>query len=262
MQKLPVVWITGSGSNRVGRYVADHFAKHGYRIALHAYQNREQADECAKQWNSNGIPTIVTQSAIHEESQVQTSVAQIIDAFGQVDAFVHCAAIWEDKRLEETTAEDVLSQFKVNTLGCFLCAKAVGLQMVKQPSGGSITLIGDWAVARPYVHFSSYFISKGSIETLTRTLAVELANRNASVRVNAILPGPVMLDSSISTETAEHIRQASLVKRLGTPEHVAQAAYFLATHDFITGVALPVDGGRSIWAAEGNDAIAHPSFEK
>jgi pteridine reductase len=97
---------------------------------------------------------------------------------------------------------------------------------------------------------------------MTRSLAVELATRNPAVRVNAILPGPVMLDPSISTEKAYAIREQCLLKRHGQPEDVAHAAYFLATHEFITGVCLPVDGGRSIYAGHSTDAIAHPSFHR
>ena len=130
--------------------------------------------------------------------------------------------------------------------------------MASKPTGGAIVLIGDWAVVRPYPDFAAYFAGKGAIETMTRSLAVELATRNPAVRVNAILPGPVMLDPSISSEKANAIRQQCLLKTHGQPEHVAQAAYFLATHEFITGACLPVDGGRSIYAGHSTDAIAHP----
>jgi pteridine reductase len=159
------------------------------------------------------------------------------------------------------TADDVRKQFEVNTLGTFLCSRAAGLQMETQSSGGAILLVGDWAVHRPYRHFSPYFVGKGSIETMTRSLAVELATRNPNIRVNAILPGPVLLDDSISLESAEKIRQQSLLKRHGTPEDVANAALFLAQQPFITGVSLPVDGGRSIYSGDQWDAIAHPTFE-
>jgi pteridine reductase len=173
---------------------------------------------------------------------------------------VNAAAIWNWKRLEETTAEDVTRQFEVNSLGTFLCCQAAGLQMVKQSSGGALILIGDWAVHRPYPDFAAYFIGKGSIETMTRSMAIEFASRNPAIRVNAILAGPVMLDDSISEDKAISIANQSLLRRQGKPEHVAQAAHFLATHEFITGVCLNVDGGRSIYAGHSADAIAHPTF--
>jgi pteridine reductase len=256
----PVAWVTGSGSPRVGRSVAEHFANQGYRIALHAHHSTIQAEAFAQELNGRGVDSMVVAGSIESDSFATTSVDRIVDRFGRLDVLVHAAAIWDWKSLEETKAADVQKQFSVNTLGSFLCAQAAGLQMTKQPSGGSIVLIGDWAVHRPYPDFAAYFAGKGAIETLVRTFAIELASRNPSVKVSGILPGPVMLDESISAEKAERILQQSLLKIQGQPSHVATAAYFLATHPFITGVCLPVDGGRSIFAGHATDAIAHPTF--
>ena len=121
--------------------------------------------------------------------------------------------------------------------------------MVGQPEGGAIVTIGDWACARPYANYAAYFLSKGAIPTLTRTLAVELAARNRAVRVNCILPGPVMLPEDLSTPEVQGVVPGTLLKRLGRPEHIAHAVLFLVENDYVTGVCLPVDGGRTI--AEG-----------
>ena len=75
---------------------------------------------------------------------------------------------------------------------------------------------------------------------------VELAARNPRVRVNAILPGPVMLPSDLPAEVRQQAIEGTLVKREGSPEHIAQAVLFLVENDFVTGVVLPVDGGRSM----------------
>lgn len=258
----PVAWITGSGAPRVGRAIAEHFASHGYRIALHANHSLAEATRCAELWRSKGVDTIVTQGAVELESTAKQAVAQILDSFGQLDVLVHSAAIWDWKSFEETTAADVTRQLNVNSLGTFLCCQEAGLQMVRQPQGGAIVMIGDWAVARPCPDFSAYFAGKGAIETMVRSFAVELATRNPSVRVNGIMPGPVMLDTSITPDKAEQIRKNSLLQRHGTPEHVAQAAMFLANHEFITGVCLPVDGGRSIYSGPTTDQLAHPTYAK
>ena len=78
---------------------------------------------------------------------------------------------------------------------------------------------------------------------------VELAARNPRIRVNCILPGPVMLPDDIGEHERRSVIAGTLVKRLGTPEHVAHAVLFLVENDFITGVCLPVDGGRTIAGA-------------
>lgn len=256
----PVVWVTGSGSPRVGRTVAEHFANERYRIALHANRSTEQAEELAREWEDQGVVCMVTRGDICDMQAMERAVDAVIDTFGRLDAAIHCAAIWEWRFLEQTTSEDVRRNLEINTLGSYAVAKAAGLQMVKQASGGAIVLLGDWAIARPYRDFSAYFAGKGAIETIVRSMAVELATRNPAVRVNGILPGPVMLDPSISDQEAEQIRRACLLQRHGQPEHVAQAAYFLARHEFITGVSLPVDGGRTIWSGYDTDRIAHPTY--
>ena len=122
--------------------------------------------------------------------------------------------------------------------------------MVRQADGGSIVNLGDWAVARPYVNYAAYFPSKGAIPALTRSLAVELGSRNPAVRVNCVLPGPVMLPADLPTAEREQAIQATLLKREGKPENIAQAVLFFVDNDFVTGTCLPVDGGRTIFAAD------------
>ena len=85
---------------------------------------------------------------------------------------------------------------------------------------------------------------------MTRDLAVELAERNPRIRVNAVLPGPVLLPPDVSAAERQAAIRGTLVKREGHPQNVADAVVALVENDFITGVCLPVDGGRSIYAAE------------
>jgi len=172
----------------------------------------------------------------------------VLDRFGRIDALVNCAAIWNRKRLEDVTASDVRSHFDTNLLSTFLMCQHVGLQMVKQPDGGSIVNVGDWADVRPYLDYAAYFPSKAAIPGLTRVFAVELGTRNPKVRVNAVLPGPVMLPPDVSADEREQVIAGTLTKREGTPEHVAAAVLHFIDNDFVTGTCLPVDGGRSVFA--------------
>ena len=120
--------------------------------------------------------------------------------------------------------------------------------MVEQEEGGSIITIGDWAIERPYLDHAAYFVSKGSIPTLTRTFAAELGQRNPKVRVNCIQPGPVMFPDAMSEEEKRATIEATLVKDANCPQTVALAVQFLIENKFVTGVCLPVDGGRSVFS--------------
>jgi pteridine reductase len=242
----PVAFITGSAAPRVGNAVAEAFHQRGYRVVLHGNRSAQRARELAAAWSVDGQPCMAVTGDVSREADVQRMFAAIVDQFQRLDVLVNCAAIWERKSLSQVTADDVRRHFEINTLGSFLCARAAGLIMAQQPKGGAIINVGDWATVRPYMDHAAYFPSKGAVEALTRSLAVELAAQNPEVRVNAVLPGPVMLPPDLSAQERAAAIAGTLVKREGHPGHIASAAVFLAEHEFITGVCLPVDGGRTL----------------
>jgi len=242
--------ITGSGKKRVGSVVADALARRGYDIAVHYRTSSSEAEETAASLRKHGVRAETFRADLADEKAIRCMMGDILGTFGRVDVLVNCAAIWNAKKLEEITAEDVRAHFDTNALGTFLCCQHAGLAMTRQPEGGLIVNLGDWAEVRPYLNFAAYFPSKGAVTAITRSLAVELAARNPRVRVNAILPGPVMLPPELSDEDKRGAINATLVKREGSPHHVAQAVLSFVDNDFVTGVLLPVDGGRTIYAPE------------
>ncbi len=243
----PVALVTGSGSPRLGNAIVRSLAERGYRVAIHAHQSLAGAEQTAVELRRDGTDAFVVQADVSNETQIREMVNRVNAHFGRIDALVNCAAIWQPQRLEEVTAADVRRNFDINTLGTFLCCQQVGLLMVAQPRGGAIVNIGDWATIRPYLDHAAYFPSKGAIPTLTRNLAVEFASRNPRIRVNAIMPGPAMVPEDLSESEQRTAIQQALVKLAGAPHYIADAAVFLIEHEFITGVCLPVDGGRSIY---------------
>ncbi|MDX1948120.1 MAG: SDR family oxidoreductase [Pirellulaceae bacterium] len=246
----PVALVTGSGARRVGRKVAEALAGRGYALALHYHTSRDEAQQGAAELRTTGIEAEAFGADLTDESATRDLIATVLARFGRLDALVHCAAIWKPIPLEKITAADVRKYFDANTLATLLIAREAGLAMTKQPSGGSIVLVGDWATVRPYLNYAAYFASKGAIPTLTRTLAVELATRNPAVRVNCIQPGPVMLPPDLPAAEREQAIRGTLVKREGSPRNIALAALHFLDNDFVTGACLPVDGGRSIHSAD------------
>lgn len=247
-----VALITGSGRPRVGFEIAKSLAECGFDIALHYHSSAEQAEEGANQLRRHGIQCEAFNADVANEDDVNHLFDQVASKFRRLDVLVTTSAIWKPIKLEETTAEDVQQFFNINTLGTFLCARRAGLMMAAQATGGSIITIGDWAIDRPYADHAAYFLSKGAIPTLTRTLAVELAQRNPRVRVNCIHPGPVMLPPDTSDAHREARVESTLVKMADDPTVIAQAVKFLIENPFVTGACLPVCGGRSIFAGESN----------
>ncbi len=245
-----VALVTGSGKRRVGWHVADALAERGYALAVHYRTSAAEAEETVAYLKNKGVAALALQADLTDEQAARSLVLGTLDNFGRIDVLVNCAAIWKSRRLEDVTAADVRLHFETNTLSTFLCAQQAGLAMVKQSEGGCIVNLGDWADARPYLNYAAYFPSKGAIPTLTRSLAVELGTRNPKVRVNCILPGPVMLPPDLPEQERLHSMNATLVKREGRPENIAQAVLCLIDNDFVTGACLPVDGGRTIYAPD------------
>ena len=245
-----VALVTGSGKKRVGSVVAEALAKRGYAIAVHYRSSGAEAEETVAGLKKHGVDAKAYRADLADEAAVRGMVAGVLRDFGRIDVLVNCAAAWQSKKLEDVTAADVRMHFDTNALGTFLCSQHAGLAMAKQPEGGLIVNIGDWAEVRPYLNYAAYFPSKGAVSAITRCLAVELASRNPNVRVNAILPGPVMLPPDLPEEEKRQAIGATLVKREGSPRNVAQAVLSFLDNDFVTGVLLPVDGGRTVYAPE------------
>ncbi|HUG70516.1 MAG TPA: SDR family oxidoreductase [Pirellulaceae bacterium] len=244
----PVALVTGSGAPRLGNAIVRSLAARGYSVAIHSHDSSESAEQTAAELRRDGTDVFVVQGDVSDEKQVREMITGVNAHFGRIDVLVNCAAVWQPKQLEEVTAEDVRRHFDINALGTFLCCQQVGMLMVSQTHGGAIINFGDWAIIRPYLDHAAYFPSKGAIPTLTRDLAMELAQRNSRIRVNAIMPGAAMIPESLSESKQQAAIDGTLVKRAGSPAHIADAAVFLIEHEFITGVCLPVDGGQSIYA--------------
>jgi pteridine reductase len=248
MSARKVALVTGSGKRRVGRYVAEALAGRGYAVVIHYHASAADAAEAVAQLQARGAEAVAFPADLSDEAAARGLVRATLDRFGRIDVLANCAAVWQAKPLEAVTAADVRRNFDTNVLGTFICAQEAGLAMVRQPEGGCIVNFGDWAEARPYKDYAAYFATKGAIPALTRCLAVELGTRNPRVRVNCVLPGPVLFQPDLPIAEQQQAVQATLVQRPGTPQYVAQAVLFFVENDFVTGACLPVDGGRTIYA--------------
>ncbi|HEY2786046.1 MAG TPA: SDR family oxidoreductase [Fimbriiglobus sp.] len=250
MNPRRVALVTGSGKKRIGSAVAEALAGRGYAIAVHYRSSAEEAEATALGLRGLGVEAATFAADLTDEKAVRNLIRDILGRFGRIDVLVNCAAIWQRKPLEDVTAADVRLHFDTNALGTFLCSQHAGLAMTGQADGGLIVNIGDWAEVRPYLGYAAYFPSKGAVTAITRSLAVELGTRNPAVRVNAILPGPVMLPSDLTEDEKWRAIDATLVKREGSPRNIALAVLSFIDNDFVTGVCLPVDGGRTVYAPE------------
>lgn len=240
-----VALVTGGGRG-VGAAVVRALAARGYAVAIHAHGSLAEARDLAAELVAVGVPSLAVTADLRDDGPVRALVHRVADHFGRIDALVTCAAIAHGGDLDHVSADDLRAHFDVNCVGTFVAAQEAGAVMVRQPEGGCIVTLAAGAVGRPAIGSVAASPSHGAIPALTRSLAVEFAARNPRVRVNCVLPGGIAASGGPDPDERTGRAGGTLVARPGSPAHVAHAVLFLLENDFVTGVCLPVDGGRGL----------------
>lgn len=238
-----VALVTGA-ARRVGRTIAMALAQRGAKIAIHYHHSRTDAQRLADEVrDSFGREAALFKADLGDARQVQRMAAAVLKQFGTVHVLINNASVYEKSAFGRTEPGEWDRHLDVNLRAPFFLAQALGPAM-KEHGEGKIVNIGDWAGQRPYIEYIPYCVSKAGLLCLNTALAKALA---PEVQVNAVLPGPVLLPESFSPKGRQAVINATLVKRLGSPEDVAQAVLFLIEgSDFVTGAEITVDGGRLI----------------
>jgi NAD(P)-dependent dehydrogenase (short-subunit alcohol dehydrogenase family) len=233
--------VTGSAI-RVGREICLELARRGANIVVNYRSSSGPAAELVDELRSMGVDGLAVQADVSLSADVARLGEEARRRFGQVDILVNNASIYPRIPLSQTTEADWDESIAINLKGPYLCCMEFGPRMV-QAGAGAIINITDWAVYQPYKDYLPYLTAKGGIIFMTKAFAVELAPQ---VRVNVIAPGPIQPPDYLREDEKAEAATGTLVGRWGGGEEIATAAAFLIEADFITGVTLPVDGGRLI----------------
>jgi 3-oxoacyl-[acyl-carrier protein] reductase len=239
-----VALITGAGSG-IGKATAILFATEGAMVAVNDI-NLANAEITAALITKMGKKAIAIKADVAEETEVIAMRERVIRDLGGVDILVNNAGIGgAGAVLDSSTATWDRIQ-AVILRGTFLCSREAARWMT-QHHHGKIINISSIGALRARVNMSAYASAKAGIITLTRSLALEWAPYN--INVNCIIPGGIktpMTRAHVATLTPEIIHELIPLGRMGEPEDIARAALFLVSDDssFITGAALPVDGGE------------------
>ena len=236
-----VALITGSARG-IGAAIAIRFAREGATVCLLDIQGTADVADIIRK---DGGQAVEVPLDITDAKAVCTAVEEIAKRFGTIDILVNNAGIIARGTIMDLTPESWRRVIQVNVDGAFFCCRAVIPFMIHQGSGGILNIssiagkIGD-ITASPV-----YGTSKGALNTLTRSLARQLAAKG--VTVNAVAPHAIQTDMSAawSEEKRREIIAGIPMGRLGRPEEVAEAALFLVSDSasFITGEILNVNGG-------------------
>ena len=240
--------VTG-GNGGIGKGIARGLASAGADVAI-AARNRAKTDAAVAEIRKDfGVEALGLPVNVRQPAEIEAMVKEAAEKFGRIDIVVANAGIVFHKPPTELTVDEWDENIEVNLRHTFVIAKAVYPYM-KAAGGGKIITLGSMTSIFGIPFLPSYGASKGGILSLTYSLAVAWARDN--IRVNCILPG--FINSDLSAEGRreipgfqEAVEARTPVGRWGDPIDVAGTAIFLASpaSDFLTGVAIPVDGGYS-----------------
>ncbi|MHB1123332.1 MAG: SDR family NAD(P)-dependent oxidoreductase [Ramlibacter sp.] len=246
------VCVVTGGAQGIGEACARRFAREGASTVI-----ADIADERG-QALAGEIGATYLHCDVGDKAQVDAAVARVLQAHGRIDVLVNNAGIFKAADFLEVTEADYDAVLRVNLKGSFLMGQAVARAMVQaqarpgadgRASRGAIVNMSSVNAVLTIPTISTYNMSKGGINQLTRVMALSLADKG--IRVNAVAPGTIATELAAkavltSEEAKQRIMSRTPMKRLGEPSEVADCVAFLASDaaSYITGEIVVIDGGR------------------
>lgn len=241
--KGKVAIITGA-SRGIGRAIAVRFVKEGCNAIINYNKDVNGARETQKLIGNTN--TFLVQADISKVKDCEKLLKQALDKFGRIDILINNAGILLAKHIDETTEEEWDETIDINLKGPFLLSKYAS-KYIKP--GGSIVNISSTRAFQTAKNRVAYSASKAGVVGLTKSLAVDLADKQ--IRVNAVAPYTTETDlvKSLPKEVLDEFKKAPLLGRLAKPDEIANVVVFLASDEasFINGQTILVDGGASCW---------------
>ncbi len=240
----PVVLVTGSG-RRLGRQILLAFHRHGgFDLVLNYHSSSEEAKNTADAIKSEGGRVLTVRADVSKREDVVRMMQLTEKEFGRLDIIVNNAAIFTRYKWDEIDDDAWNKIIDTNLKSVLLCSQQ-GAQLILKTSGKgkiiNIASLGGLQAWKEHIHYSA---SKAGVMSLTRSFARTLA---PNITVNAVAPGTIIIEGEENPEI-QHIDEKKIpLKRYGEPVDITEVVLFLSTGaSYITGVTIPVDGGRSI----------------
>lgn len=246
MEEKKVAIITG-GSRGIGKEIAKKFAKENYNLVINYVSEKTNTEELKKEFEALGAEVLFIKTNVTSYEECEKMAKDSINQFGKIDVLVNNAGVTKDSLLLRMKEEDFDTVINVNLKGTFNVTKACIPYMMKKKSGKIVNISSVVGISGNSGQ-ANYAASKAGIIGFTKSVAKELASRN--ILANCVAPGYIATDmtNGLSDAVKESINNQIPLKRVGMPEEVAKAVYFLAGEEnsYITGQVLNVDGGMLI----------------
>jgi NAD(P)-dependent dehydrogenase (short-subunit alcohol dehydrogenase family) len=245
--KGSVVMVTGA-ARRVGKAIALEFARQGADLIIHHSSSDADAATTAEEARGLGAAALVVKGNQADPGDVAAIFEAVRERFGRLDVLVNSAAIFKRASLLDLPYAEWREVLDVNLSGPFLCTQQAARLMVVGGRGGAIINISDNSGLRPWKDRPHHSVSKAGVIMLTQVAALAFAEHQ--IRVNCVVPGPVLRPAGEPEAVLEQIAAALPLGRIGRPDDIARACVFLATNDFATGSVLRIDGGEGLAGGE------------
>ncbi len=230
--------VTG-GARRVGRALVLALARAGADVAVHYHASCDAARDTARAVEALGRRAWAVGADLGDPAEAEALPGRVAEHFGGLDVLVNSASLFESGPFLEITAESWDRVMAVNLRAPFLLTRSAAPFL--QAGAGVIINVADLAGLQAWPRFAHHGVSKAGLIQLTRVSARVLAPH---VRVNCIVPGTVLPPEDYTEEQIAATVERTVLKRLGSPDDVAEALLFLIRSDFATGSIVAVDGGR------------------
>ncbi len=226
-----------TGARRIGKEVAVALSAKGANLVISYFTTPEEV----------GLPdSISVRADLSKEEDIKKLVDEAIKKFGQVDGLIHMAAPYPKTPVGKITMKEFEDINRAIAGSALILGQEVGQKMLKNEGEvkGKIIFFSDWSVLNsPYEDYGAYNAAKAGINSITKTLAKVFA---PGITVNAVAPGPILRPPDLTEEESKEALKNTPLGHWGGAEEIAKAVMYLLDADFVTGVILPVDGGRSI----------------
>lgn len=237
------VLVTGA-AKRLGRAIALDLANAGWDIALHFNQSARDAEETAERITASGRRAALLKADLRNEDDVAGLIGRATGEIGVLSALVNSASIFERDDWASATRQSWEQHMAVNLRAPFVLSQAFARQLPDTHRGAIVNII-DQRVLKPTPQFLSYSLSKAGLFWLNTTLAQALAPR---IRVNAVAPGPTMINARQSESHFRRQREATILGTGAEPRDVCEAVRYLLGASAVTGQMIAADGGQHlIW---------------
>jgi 3-oxoacyl-[acyl-carrier protein] reductase len=239
-----IVFVTGS-ARRVGRAIAMAFAEQGANLVIHhaSSKSTDQARSAVEELKARGLDAIIVRGDQSNPDAVARMFAEVREHYGRLDVMVNSASILKRTELLDVTHDEWQRVINVNLTGPFLLTQHAARLMIEAEAAGVIINIADNSGLNGWPSYPHTSVSKAGVIMLTKVAALALASHG--IRVNCVVPGPVLAPPD-RHEAFERIVEHLPLGHAGSPAQVGHACVFLAQNQFATGTILRVDGGEGL----------------